>query len=144
MQAKDDNLKKNGCFNGNHNNVTAGVFDELPFFDKKDIVQVKYEMIRAASNNEGSVTEIADSFGFSRKSFYQIREAFRAGGLFSLVPKKTGPKGASKLKPEALEFIEKYISMHEHAKVKEVSAALESEMGIKVHSRTIYRHIKKN
>ena len=144
MSTKDETLKESGCFNANHANVTAGIFSSNPFFDKKDVIQVKYEMIRAASNGEGSVTEIADAHGFSRKSFYQIGKAFASGGLGALVPKKKGPKGPSKLNPEALGFINDFSEMNKGAKAGEISAALEAAKGVKVHPRTIHRQLKKN
>jgi len=144
MPTKDENLKESGCFNTNHANVTAGIFDSSPFFDKQDIVQVKYEMIRAATKGEGSVTVIADAYGFSRKSFYQASKAFTLGGLCALVPRKKGPKGPSKLDPEASAFINAFTDERKNAKANEISAALEAEKGVKVHPRTIYRHLKKN
>ena len=144
MATKEENLKKNWCFNSNHENVTADIFNDVPFFDKKDLVQVKYEMVRAASREEGSITEIAGAYSFSRKSYYQISEAFKAGGLCALLPKKTGPKKASKLNAEALAFIDVFLAGNKNAKAREISGALEAETGISVHPRTIYRHLKKN
>jgi len=144
MPTKDENLKKSGYFNKNHANVTAGIFDSSPFFDKRDIVQVRYEMIRAASNNEGSVAVIADAYGFSRKSYYQVSKAFQSGGLFALIPKKKGPKRPSKLNAETSAFINTFCEEHKNAKSSEISDALEAEKGVKVHPRNIYRHLKKN
>ena len=144
MPTKDECLKESGCFNTNHANVTAGIFGSSPFFDKKDAVQVKYEMVRAASGGEGSITEVAGAYGFSRKGYYQISKALEAGGICALIPKKKGPKGPSKLGPEAAEFIALFFSEHKGATAKQASAALEREKGIRVHPRTIYRHIKKN
>lgn len=140
---KEYTLKKNGCFNSNHENVSAGIFGINLFFDKKDAVQVKYEMIRAASNDGGSVAETAKAFGFSRKSYYQIKEAFSYGGLAALMPKKTGPKGPYKLTAETLGFIDSCIADSQNMKVADISKRLESEKGVKVHPRTIYRHIQK-
>ena len=144
MPTKDENLKKSGSFNGNHANVTAGIFGSSYFFDKRDIVQVKYEMLRATSNGEGNVTEIADAYGFSRKSYYQANKAFKSGGLIALVPQKKGPKRASKLTPEAVAFIDAFAEEHKNAKSGEISAALEAEKGVRIHPRTIYRYLKKN
>jgi transposase len=101
-------------------------------------------MVRAASGGEGSITEISDAFGFSRKSYYQIRRAFDLGGICALVPKKTGPKGPNKLSTEVLDFIDSFFNNNKDAKATQASAALEREKGIKVHPRTIYRHLKKN
>jgi transposase len=144
MNTKEETLKQNGCYNQNYENVVASVFKATPFFDRKDIVQVKYEMIRAATNAEGSITEISDAYGFSRKSYYQISKAFQDGGLYALLPKKTGPKNPHKLNQDAAAFIDSFLAGHADAKAKEVSAALEAEMGIRVHPRTIYRYLKKN
>jgi len=144
MTTKEDNLKESGCYNNSYERVSAGIFKTNPFFDTKDIVQVKYEMIRAASRNEGSVTEIADAYGFSRKSYYQINETFQAGGLSALVPQKTGPKGAFKLTSEVLAFIDSYLAEHKRAKPKDIAAALATEKGVSIHPRTIYRLLKKN
>jgi len=144
MPTKNENLKKNGCFNNNYENVFANIFSAAPFFDKQDIVQVKYEMLRAASNNEGSITEIADAFGFSRKSYYQANTAYNAGGLYGLIPKKTGPQKAHKLNTEVQKFIESYLVTHKNAKAKEITAAVASEMNVQIHPRTIYRYLKKN
>jgi len=144
MALKDDVLRENGCFNANHERVTAGIFDSIPFFDKKDIVQVKYEMIRAASNDEGTIAEIAGVYGFSRKSFYQINAAFNGGGLCALMPKKTGPKSAHKLNGDVQEFISKYLADNKGAKAGEISAAIEAGLGVRIHARTVYRYLKKN
>jgi transposase len=144
MAAKEDTLKENGSYNNSFERVSAGIFKTNPFFDRKDVVQVKYEMIRAASHNEGSVTEIADAYGFSRKSYYQINETFKTGGIAALIPLKTGPKGAFKLTPEVLAFIDSYIADHKNAKPKDISAALMAEKGVNIHIRTIYRYLKKN
>jgi len=144
MSTKEATLREAGCFNPNHENISADVFASSPFFDRKDIVQVKYEMIRAASNGEGSITEIADNFGFSRKSYYQARAAFSDGGLCALVPKKTGPKEAHKLNPEVRGFVNAFLAIKKDAKAREISAAIEAEMGVKIHPRTVHRYLKKN
>jgi len=144
MPTKDDNLQESGCFNSNHAKVTAGIFKSSPFFDRKDLVQVKYEMVRAASNGEGNVTEISGAYGFSRKSYYQISKALESGGLCALIPQKKGPKGPSKLNPEVSAFIDAYAEERKDAKANEISAALEAAKGIRLHPRTIHRYLKKN
>jgi len=144
MSTKEEILRETGSYNHHHGAVRANIFMTSPFFDKRDIVQVKYEMIRAGRKGEGSITEIASAYGFSRKSYYQISGAFEMGGLGALVPKKPGPKGPTKLNPELQEFIEKYFRENRNAKAGQAAAALEREKGIKVHTRTIYRYLKKN
>jgi len=144
MTTKEETLKNGGCFNQNYANVSAGIFETIPFFDKRDIVQVKYEMIRAVSNDEGTITKISGDYGFSRNSYYKISEAFHDGGLCALVPKKTGPKKPHKLSDEVAAFIDAFIAGSPNAKAKEISAAIKTEMGIDIHLRTVYRYLKKN
>ena len=144
MPTKDDSMRENGSFNSNYGKVTAGLFESSPFFDKKNIVQVKYEMVRAATNGEGSISEIAGAHGFSRKTYYQVSKSLEAGGLCALVPKKTGPKGPLKLKEDVSAFVDAFHAEHGDAGPSEISAALEAETGVRVHPRTIYRYLKKN
>jgi transposase len=143
MITKEDSLKDNGSFNRNFMNVHADVFNSSPFFDAKDIVQVKYEMLRAVMKDGIAVTSVAKKFGFSRKSFYQIDKAFAEGGLYALMPKKTGPKGPSKLHGEVSDYIDSYLFEHNNANAKEIAAQLEASLGIRIHPRTIERYLEK-
>ena len=74
------------------------------FFDARDLVQVKYEMLRRVRP-----TSIGDQrggpFGFSRPSFYQALSAFQQDGLGGLVSHKRGPKQAHKLTDDVMAFI---------------------------------------
>ena len=143
MMLKEESLKGNGSFNKNFMNVHANVFKSSIFFDAKDLVQVKYEMLRAVSKDGESVTDAADDFGFSRKTYYQINKAFNEGGLNALMPKKPGPRGPSKLHGKVAEFIETYVSEHKNIKAGELATKLEAELDIRVHPRTIERYLEK-
>ena len=62
------------------------------FFDARDIVQVKYEMLRRVANGH-SIAETIRTFGFSsRQVFYKARAAFERNGLMGLVPLRRGSK----------------------------------------------------
>ena len=141
MGLKEDALKDSGSFNKRHMSVRAEVFDTGQFFDARDLVQVKYEMLRAVERDGGSVTDAAYEFGFSRKTYYQINKAFEEGGLNALVPKKTGPKGPSKLRGDVSGFIDSYVAGHGSANAKEVAAQMEASLGVRVHPRTIERYL---
>jgi len=143
MASKEESLKETGSFNKRFMNVRAEVFGTSQFFDVKDIVQVKYEMLRAVEKDGDRVTDVADKFGFSRKTYYQIYSAFEAGGLGALMPGKAGPKGPSKLQGEAARFIDSYAASNIGAKAKEISARLEAALGVSVHPRTIERYLEK-
>src|SRR5215469_6719647 len=74
------------------------------FFDARDLVQVKYEMVRRVRAEGQPVTAAAAAFGFSRPSFYQAAAAVDAGGLAALVPARPGPRAAHKLTGEVVAF----------------------------------------
>jgi transposase len=84
--------------------VVDEAFRSSEFFDARDLVQVKYEMVRQARvEAEGSsVSAAAGAFGFSRQSSYSAAAALAEGGLAGLVPAKPGPRRAHKLTDEVL------------------------------------------
>ncbi|MBV9763706.1 MAG: hypothetical protein JOZ48_02585, partial [Acidobacteriaceae bacterium] len=51
------------------------------FFDARDLMQVKYEMVRRVRVEGQPVTKVAAAFGFSRPSYYQAAAAVDAAGL---------------------------------------------------------------
>src|SRR5215210_3907257 len=63
-----------------------------PFFDARDLVQVKYEMLRRVHTDGLSVTHAAAAFGFSRPAFYAAQAAWHSGGLPALLPARPGPR----------------------------------------------------
>jgi DNA-binding response OmpR family regulator len=72
------------------------------FFDARDIVQVKYEMLRRVANGQ-SIDEAIRAFGFSsRQSFYRARAAFQQKGLAGLMPAKRGPKSTERAEKKEL------------------------------------------
>ena len=143
MPIKEKSLKENGSFNKQFMSVSAELFKTSSFFEEKDIVQVKYEMLRAVSKDEVSVTDAANDFGFSRKTYYQVSKAFDTGGLSALIPKKTGPKGPSKLYGDVSRFIDAYSSEHKNANASEIAEKLETSLEIRVHPRSIERYFEK-
>ena len=76
-QPKDDkteSLKKYGALNPHPQKVSEKMFSDsaLEFFDPRDLVQVKYEMLRAVDQEGRSVKQASEAFGFSRPAFYRI------------------------------------------------------------------------
>jgi len=98
-------LQQQGTLNPRPKAVRDELFLQDDFFDPRDLVQVKYEMLRRVRTEGKSVTDAAANFGFSRPSFYQAQSAFEQDGLAGLVPHKRGPKQAHKLTEEVLAFI---------------------------------------
>ncbi|MEV7995778.1 hypothetical protein AB0O67_28935 [Streptomyces sp. NPDC086077] len=55
--------------------VTDEVFLASPFCDPRDLVQVKYEMVRRVRVDKVPVVRAARAFGYCRQAFYEIAAA---------------------------------------------------------------------
>jgi len=119
--------------------VTDELFAGSEFFDPRDLVQVKYEMLRRVEKDGHSITDAATRFGFSRPSFYQARTAFQAGGLAALVPLKRGPKRAHKLTAEVLDFIQQTRQEDPSLRAADLVGRIQERFNVVVHPRTIER-----
>jgi len=141
--AKHDEMRKNGSFNHRANTVTAEMFRKSNFFDAHDLIQVKYEMLRAVEREQHDVSSTAEAFGFSRVSFYQIKHEFDENGVAGLAPKKRGPKGSRKLNQSDIEFAQSLVGTYTKA---QIITRLKEERGVEISKRTLERQlsVKKN
>ena len=62
-------MRDERCLNPRPEAVSDERFGDSEFFDPRDLVQVKYEMVRRARADGDPVTRAAASFGFSRPAF---------------------------------------------------------------------------
>src|SRR5205823_4741635 len=85
--------------------VTDSAFAASEFLDARDLVQVRYEMVRRVRVDGESVSAAAEDFGFSRPSWYAAAAALDEGGLPALVRTRPGPRRAHKLTPEVVAFM---------------------------------------
>jgi len=134
-------LKKDGALNPHPLKVAEKTFSDsaFEFFDPRDLVQVKYEMLRAVEKQGRSVKNASEAFGFSRPAFYQAQLQFRQGGVTGLAKKRPGPKSAHKLTDDILDFIEKEIQEGEPLRARKLVPLIKKKFGIDVHPRTIER-----
>lgn len=135
-------LLEQSCLNPRSEQVMDSLFCEEAFFDPRDLVQVKYEMLRKARVEKRSVTETAQNFGFSRPSFYESQGAFEQEGLTGLVPKKRGPRSRHKVSEEILNFVEGLLEDEGRLPMGEVARRVEERLGVKIHPRSIERALK--
>jgi transposase len=110
-----------------------------PFFDPRDLVQVKYEMLRRVRQEGETVSQAAASFGFSRPSFYETQAVFEAAGLPGLLPQRPGPKRAHKLSEEVVDRLEGSLAADPSLNAPRLAALLEAELGLRVHPRSVER-----
>jgi len=136
---KTQALRQSSTLNPRPQDVRDELFREKEFFDARDLLQLKYEMLRRVSQEGHSISQAAASFGFSRPSFYQAQTAFEAGGLAGLVPQKRGPKQGHKLTPEILEFVRKARADDAKVTTSDLVKMVQERFGVDLHSRTIER-----
>jgi transposase len=132
-------LRAQGVLNPSPERVQDKLFAEHDFFDARDTVQVKYEMVRRVEAEGASVTDAATAFGFSRPSFYEAQASLRAHGLAGLLPKKRGPRGGHKLSDAVVAFVEEARARDPSLGSEDLARQVQGRFGIRVHPRSVER-----
>jgi transposase len=140
---KLESLREQGTLNSRANAVRTELFQDSDFFDPRDLVQVKYEMLRLARIDRRAVSQAVEAFGFSRPTFYQARAAFERNGLVGLVPQKRGPHEAHKLTPEVMDFIGRCRHQDKSLGVEALANLVKERFGVSIHPRTIERGLSR-
>ena len=132
-------LKRTGTLNSRPDAVSDSLFKENPFFDPKDLLQVRYEMLRRHSAEGVSIVEVATSFGVSRPTVYQAQAAFQQAGLSGLLPKHRGPKQGHKLSAEVIEHVRTLRAAEPGLTTIACIRAVQERFGTTVHRRSLER-----
>jgi transposase len=119
--------------------VTDEQFARSEFLDERDLVQVKYEMVRRARVDGEPVSWTAEAFGFSRPSFYAAQRALDEGGLQALVPARPGPKRAHKMSDEVVAFAREQLATDPRLSSQALVELIFGRFGIRVHRRSVER-----
>ncbi len=119
--------------------VVDEAFSFSEFLDPRDLVQVKYEMVRRVRVEGRTVVRSTAEFGFSRPSFYEAAAALDGGGLPGLVPLRPGPRRAHKLTDEVVAFCRAAIADDPSLRSADLGAMVEERFSITVHPRSIER-----
>ena len=136
---KEEALRAARALNPRPQAVTAPEFAASEFFDARDLVQVKYEMLRRARQDGSTVSDAAATFGFSRPSFYEARAAFEVAGLPGLLPKRPGPRRAHKLSEPVVALLAEAATADPSLSSSDLAALAQSEFGLHVHPRSVER-----
>jgi transposase len=140
QDAKAATLRRHHALNPRAHAVTDPAFTAgNPFFDARDLVQLKYEMLRRVREDGQPVSQTAMAFGFSRPSFYQAQALFEREGLPGLVPRRPGPRGAHKLSDDVLAVLERARTADPALNSAQLAALVEERFGLKVHRRSVER-----
>jgi len=142
-RSKTDALVEEGTFNPASDNVRDPKFRASEFFDPRDVVQVKYELLRRVSIDKVSVTEASGEYGVSRPTYYQAKAGFDMAGIAGLVPAKPGPRGPHKVDDDVLAFLRARVVAGEPIRARELAKLVHDELDIDLHPRTIERALKK-
>lgn len=134
-------LRQQGTHNPHADAVRHPLFEHCEFFDPRDLVQVKYEMLRQVRIDKAPVGESARMFGFSRPTFYHTQLAFEQEGLSGLVPRKRGPRGAHKLTAPVMRFVAELRAAEPSLRPDELAQRVKQQFDVVVHARTIERRL---
>lgn len=132
-------LKRAGTLNPRPESVSDRLFRENPFFDPKDLLQVRYEMLRRHRVDGVSIVEVATRFGVSRPTVYQAQAAFRQTGLSGLLPKQRGPKERHKLSSEVIDYVRSLRAADPGLTTVACVQAIQKKFGFAVHRRSLER-----
>lgn len=136
-------LRSSGTLNPRPEKVRHPRFSDTEFFDPHDLVQVKYETLRAVETDGQPLAQAAMDFGLSRPTVYQARQAFQTGGLEGLFPHKRGPKSPHKLTPEVRQYLEETLASTPEVKAAELAQQVRRRFGVQVHPRTLEKALRK-
>lgn len=145
--AKTTALRAAGALHPHPEAVQDVAFAEHEFFDTRDRVQVKYEMLRRRRVDGRPVTEVATAFGVSRQAFYSAEAVFSTEGLPGLLPRRRGPKRAHKCSEAILEFVDGHRTTDPAVRSSNLVDAIERQFGVRLHPRSLDRALarrKKN
>ncbi len=137
LSTKHQALKAAGTFNPRADQVAHTLFQQSDFFDPHDLVQLKYETLRALQADDYSIARAASEFGFSRPTIYLAQSQFQQQGLEGLLPRKRGPKQPHKLKPTVLAHLRELARSQPDSGPKELARALRQRFRVKLHPRTV-------
>ena len=137
-------LAESGTVNPHAQDVQDAAFIDSDFFDPRDLVQVRYEMLRRVRTEGQTIVDIATRFGVSRPTFYKALADFEREGLAGLLPVKRGPHGPHKITDEVMAFIEAARAQEEGLDAQGLVERIAQHFGLAVHRRTVERALARS
>lgn len=137
VDGKTEALRQQGALHPNPDAVQDEAFRRGEFFDPRDRVQVRYEMLRRHRVDGQAVTEVSAAFGVSRQAFYTTETAFEGMGISGLLPRQRGPKRAHKCTDEILDFVEQLRT--DSTAEEDVTKAIRKRFGVVLNPRSVER-----
>lgn len=141
---KLETLRAQGTVNPRAADVRDPAFVDSEFFDPRDLIQVKYEMLRRVRADGHAVADAAANFGVSRPTFYKAQTDFEREGLAGLVPGKRGPRGPHKLTAKVMSFITRTVTNEPDLDAAALVERIHQKLKLHVHRRTIERALARS
>jgi transposase len=143
LDSKREALRQQGVLNPRPQNVTVPLFHRSELFDPRDLVQVKYEMLRRVHVEGAPITAVAQAFGCSRPVFYQAQALFHGAGLPGLIPQRPGPRHAHKLSDTIVDFLLQQQLRDPMLRAPALAELLRAQFDLVVHPRSIERALER-
>ena len=140
---KQDRLRKAGTLNRTPENVSDPMFVAGEFFDARDLLQVRYEMVRLVRIGQATLAQAAARFGVSRPTCFRMVKAFDSAGLQGLIPAPRGPRGPHKITVEMLRFVDDYRAQHGRVGARRLVPLIEAEFGVRIHPRGLEKALER-
>jgi hypothetical protein len=143
LDSKGESLRQQGVLNPHPEKVADPLFHGSEFFDPRDLVQVKYEMLRRVQIERATITVVTQAFGFSRPVFYQAQTLYHRAGLPGLIPQRPGPRQAHKLSDLVVDYLLQHRLRDPLLRSTALSELVREHFGIVVHPRSIERALER-
>ena len=143
LDSKGESLRQQGVLNPHPEKVADPLFHGSEFFDPRDLVQVKYEMLRRVQIERATITVVTQAFGFSRPVFYQAQTLYHRDGLPGLIPQRPGPRQAHKLSDPVVDYLLQHRLRDPLLRSTALSELVREHFGIVVHPRSIERALER-
>lgn len=141
---KEEALRAARALNPRPESVVDPEFATSEFLDARDLVQVRYEMVRRVRQEGGTVSAAASAFGFSRPSWYAAATALDDAGLPGLLPARPGPRRAHKLTEEIVAFLRAAREEDPSLRAPELADRVHETFGVRAHPRSIERALARS
>ena len=138
-RTKSQTLQQEDSLHSSPESVSDPKFQEGEFFDPRDIVQVKYEMLRRVQVEKAAVTATVEEYGVSRPTYYQTKAQFEQAGIAGLVPRKRGPQGPHKLQGNVMAFLKQHYLPGQPVRARLLAKLVLEKFDLTLHPRTIER-----
>ena len=136
--SRQSRLREVGLLHARPGRVSDRRFVEPPdFFDSHDVLQVRYELLRAHLVEGDKIAGACRRFGVSRQTFYKLRAKFLEQGIGGLLPGRPGPKGPYKVSLEVVRFAEDQLGEDTEISGAALASEINLRLGVAIHKRTV-------